>query len=995
MTSGLILGLILSAVWTTSLAAGTQEAKNIPGPTIVVSASNSKDESKAKYVCDGVDDQEEINAAITALPAEGGSVLLLDGTYDIRKGQKRKHPGRDGKELECALGGIIIDRSNVCLKGSGWDTKLILADNQSINVIRVIGSGIGNIVIRDLYIDANRAKNPRTLVEGVRFEGCGIKVASGLNSSPAPPIHDVTIDSCHVVNAAYLGIMPFGKNMVVINNQLANASSDCIEVLGGPAIVSNNVVINREGERSHVGIGTDACNDVTISDNKVVCDGGHYDLAIRIWAETVRTAIENNQVICKSGRIHNGWDIRGNQTTITGNTTSCVGGSIGEIKITGHTSTLSGNTFENCGQIRIQSDSPDLGAIILKDNHLHNTFVNAATDNVGMCEDRSDIFPECLPASANHSGSWAGTGAEQEIISGITQPDVPRTLSVTHSGKKTRPWKSSTVSVDSSAVGYWRFDEGEGTVAADISSHGNHGKIISEDPTWLQGISAAALRLDGTNDHVDCGNGTELNLTSAGTLEIWVNISAYSTGYPSIAGKGASAGFDSSGYGIWLRKDQRIEGTITNRAEKPTYNTVSFGKPATGVWHHFVLAWDGEYVYAYLDGVEVGRTPQTLNVPVTPHTFKIGTPQHFSGIIDEAAVYSRALTVDEIRKHYERGIAGTVTVRGTDSKGDPVSEVFRVFPNQAACGNRPFSAISRIAVSAMSCEGDISVGISDKLGLSARICSSEDVYKVQKNDADICTGPVDMANGTVDFAPIKKGDSFAICYRSFSRRWASSNSIRITPVTGKEGVIRQTAVPPEIDGKLDEKCWKEATKFEDFVSAGSYGEETGLAKERTTARLIYDDRNVYIAFKCLEPKIADLRADIEEQDGKIEQDDSVGVFLDANHDRQTYYYVLVNSVGLCTDRKGSYGIREEWNPEIQVKTVVEDEFWVVEMAIPFSELGMISPQGKTWGVNFVRNHRAGIEDTYRRYSSLWNYPGHKDPHIPHRFGTVRFEQSSE
>jgi len=991
MTSSLVLGLILSAAWTTSLAAGTQQVKNIPGPTIVVSASNSKDKSKAEYVCDGVDDQEEINSAISALPAEGGSVLLLDGTYDIRKGQKRKHAGRDGKEIECALGGIIIDRSNVCLKGSGWDTKLILADNQSINVIRVIGLGIGNIVIRDLYIDANRAENPRTLVEGVRFEGCGIKVASGLNSSPAPPIHDVTIDSCHVVNAAYLGIMPFGKNMVVINNQLANASSDCIEVLGGPAIVSNNVVINREGERSHVGIGTDACNDVVISDNKVVCDGGHYDLAIRIWADTVRTTIKNNQVICRSGRIHNGWDIRGNLTTITGNTTTCVGGSIGEIKITGHTSTLSGNTFENCGQIRIQSDSPHLGPVLLEDNHLHNTFVNAVTNNVGVYEEHSDSFANCLPASTNHSGSWAGTGTEQEIVSGITQPDVPRTLSVTHSGKKTRPWKSSTASVDSSAVGYWRFDEGEGTVAADSSFHASHGKIISEDPSWVQGISAAALRLDGTDDYVDCGDGTALNLTSAGTLAIWVNISDYSTGYPSIAGKGASAGFDTNGYGIWIRKDQRIEGTITNRAEEPTYNTVSFGKPSAGVWHHLVLAWDGKSVYDYLDGVEVGKTTQTLNVPVTPHTFKIGAPHLFTGVIDEAAVYSRALTADEIRKHYERGIGGTVTVAGTDSKGDPVSEVFRVFPNQTAYGSRPFSAIDRIAVSAMTCEGDVSLGISDKLGLSGRICSSEDVSKVQKNDADICTGPVDASNGTVDFAPIKKGDSFAISYRSLSHRWASSNSVRITPVTGKEGVVRQTAVPPVMDGKLDEKCWQEATKFEDFVSAGSYGEQTGLTKERTTARLIYDGRNLYVAFKCFESNIAGLRADMKELDGRIEQDDSVGVFLDANHDRQSYHYVLVNSAGTCTDKKGAYGVREEWNPKIQVKTAVGDDSWVVEMAIPFSELGMNSPHGKTWGVNFVRNHRAGIEDKYRRYSSLWNYPGHNDPHMPHRFGSMRFE----
>ena len=990
-TSGLLLALTISAAWTTGLAAGSQQAKDIPGPAIVVSASNSKDKSKAEYVCDGVDDQEEINAAISALPAEGGSVLLLNGTYDIRKGQERKHPGRGGKEIECVLGGIIIDRSNVCLKGSGWDTKLILADNQSINVIRVIGLGIGNIVIRDLYVDANRDENPRTLVEGVRFEGCGIKVASGLNSSPAPPIHDVTIDSCHVVNAAYLGIMPHGENMEVINNHLANASSDCIEVLGGPATVSNNVVLNREGERSHVGIGTDACNDVLISDNKVVCDGGHYDLAIRIWADTVRTAIKNNQVICKSGRIHNGWDIRGNLTTITGNTTTCVGGSIGEMKITGHTSTLSGNTFENCGQVRIQSDSPELGPIVLKNNHLHNTFVNAVTNNVGVYEDRSDSFANCLPASTDHSGSWAGTGAEQEIGGSITQPDVPRALSVTHSGKKTRPWKSSTVSGDSSAAGYWRFDEGEGTVAADSSSHANHGKIISEDPTWLQGISAAALRLDGTDDYVDCGDGAALNLTSAGTLAIWVNMSAYSMGYPSIAGKGASAGFDTSGYGIWLRKDQRIEGTITNRAEEPTYNTVSFGKPHVGVWHHLGLTWDGKSVRAYLDGVDVGKTTQTLDVPATPHTFKIGAPHDFSGTIDEVSVYSHALTPDEIREHYERGIGGTVTVAGTDSRAEPISETFRVFPNQTAYGSRPFSATSKIAVSPMRCEGDVSLGIADKLGLSGRIFSSGDVYKVQKNDADISTGPVDIPNGTIDFAPVKTGDRFAVWYRSFSRRWASSNSIRITPVAGKEGVIRQTAVPPVVDGRLDEECWQETTTFEDFVSAGSYGEKTGLAKERTTARLVYDGRSLYVAFKCLESNIAGLRANIEEQDGKLEGDDSVGVFLDANHDRQTYYYVFANSAAVCAEKKASYGIREEWNPEIQVKTGVGDDSWVVEMAIPFSELGVNSPRGKTWGVNFVRNHRAGMDDKYRWCSSFWNYPGHKDPHIPHHFGSMRFE----
>lgn len=50
--------------------------------TVVVGASNGGwNASDCDYLCDGVDDQVEINQAIAALPAGGGEVLLLDGTY--------------------------------------------------------------------------------------------------------------------------------------------------------------------------------------------------------------------------------------------------------------------------------------------------------------------------------------------------------------------------------------------------------------------------------------------------------------------------------------------------------------------------------------------------------------------------------------------------------------------------------------------------------------------------------------------------------------------------------------------------------------------------------------------------------------------------------------------------------------------------------------------------------------------------------------------------
>ena len=51
--------------------------------TFVVAASDSLHQGYADYVCDGVDDQEEIQAAIDALPSSGGEIMLMEGTYTL------------------------------------------------------------------------------------------------------------------------------------------------------------------------------------------------------------------------------------------------------------------------------------------------------------------------------------------------------------------------------------------------------------------------------------------------------------------------------------------------------------------------------------------------------------------------------------------------------------------------------------------------------------------------------------------------------------------------------------------------------------------------------------------------------------------------------------------------------------------------------------------------------------------------------------------------
>ena len=53
--------------------------------TVVVAASNSNDEDKAiaDYVCDGANDELEIQAALNNFISKSGTVILCDGQYYI------------------------------------------------------------------------------------------------------------------------------------------------------------------------------------------------------------------------------------------------------------------------------------------------------------------------------------------------------------------------------------------------------------------------------------------------------------------------------------------------------------------------------------------------------------------------------------------------------------------------------------------------------------------------------------------------------------------------------------------------------------------------------------------------------------------------------------------------------------------------------------------------------------------------------------------------
>ena len=94
-------------------------------------------------------------------------------------------------------------------------------------------------------------------------------------------------------------------------------------------------------------------------------------------------------------------------------------------------------------------------------------------------------------------------------------------------------------------VGWWKFDEGSGTVAYDSSGNGNNGNLTN-GPTWTTGKVGGALSFDGENDYVDVPSIQSVNGGGV-TFAVWIKPTHFdSIDYPHII-SGAGVSFHGAG----------------------------------------------------------------------------------------------------------------------------------------------------------------------------------------------------------------------------------------------------------------------------------------------------------------------------------------------------------------------------------------------------------------------------------------------------------------
>lgn len=221
--------------------------------TLVIAASNSSQDGKneADYVCDGTNDQVEIQAAIDKLSSGGGEVRCLEGLYSI----EITYGTND-------YGILIKEDTNIVLSGCGSGT-IFRADStdSTFDGALILIRDCQSITIRDLQVDGNFTTNR---------EVCGGIIAVGSNL--------ITIEKCLIYDTGNHPIGIYGTTNSVVNNNYLES------ITGHTVHSSHGLDIDREVG----GVGTE---NLIISNNYITAPG----------SDQQASKIENSRLITYIG----------------------------------------------------------------------------------------------------------------------------------------------------------------------------------------------------------------------------------------------------------------------------------------------------------------------------------------------------------------------------------------------------------------------------------------------------------------------------------------------------------------------------------------------------------------------------------------------------------------------------------------------------------------------------------------------------------------------
>jgi cellulose/xylan binding protein with CBM9 domain len=190
----------------------------------------------------------------------------------------------------------------------------------------------------------------------------------------------------------------------------------------------------------------------------------------------------------------------------------------------------------------------------------------------------------------------------------------------------------------------------------------------------------------------------------------------------------------------------------------------------------------------------------------------------------------------------------------------------------------------------------------------------------------------------------------------------------------KVAFVMPVTIPPTIDGKMDDQCWRKMEKVSSFLN---YTDQGIAAKVQTQFAFGYDSTNLYMLVIANEPEMKKV-CPTPENVLERPKSESLEVFIDPGCTRSDYFQFIVN---MNDNRYDGFRKDGNWKGEWKSKIGVKSRKWFLELAIPLATIKAEKPEvGDRWGINVTRNGRR---------QSTWSNTGLYF-HTPGKFGTLIF-----
>jgi hypothetical protein len=188
---------------------------------------------------------------------------------------------------------------------------------------------------------------------------------------------------------------------------------------------------------------------------------------------------------------------------------------------------------------------------------------------------------------------------------------------------------------------------------------------------------------------------------------------------------------------------------------------------------------------------------------------------------------------------------------------------------------------------------------------------------------------------------------------------------------------------PQIDGVLTDPAWDQVPwGGGDFIQLQP--DAGAQPTVQTKFKILYDAKNLYIAFKCYDPEPDKIVSRMSRRDGF--EGDFVEINIDSYFDKRTAFSFTSSVSGVKGDEYVSNNGDNwdaNWDPIWYLKTSIDSDGWVAELRIPLSQLRFADKPEHTWGFQIMRRFFRNQE------RSIWKYIPPSAGGWVHLFGELR------